>query len=852
MLIDATHAEETRVVVVEGNKVDEFDFESLNKRQLSGNIYLAKVTRVEPSLQAAFVDYGGNRHGFLSFAEIHPDYYQIPVADREALIAEEEAYAKTLEEEANLAQQKKSRIRKRKPKVIAEEADSDISISSDVIEKSDENVEILNVTENQDSSNPNSITDNEEVSDNPIDLDLKNNSEINVESDDEANLDSEIESVADDDIEEEVRPRKPRPRRYKIQEVIKVRQILLIQVVKEERGNKGAALTTYLSLAGRYCVLMPNTARGGGISRKITNVQDRKKIKEITSELDVPKGAGLIVRTAGAKRNRDDILRDYEYLMRQWTQIRDVTLESIAPTQIYAEGDIIKRSIRDLYNNDIDEIIVDGERGYEAAKAYMTMLMPTHVKRVKQYKNKMPLYARYQVENYLGGMFNPTVQLKSGGYIVIGVTEALVAVDVNSGKATKESSIEKTALKTNLEAADEVARQLRLRDLAGLIVIDFIDMEERRNNIAVEKRMKDKLKSDRARIQVGRISGFGLMEMSRQRLRPGMLEATTKECPHCLGTGLVRSDDSQALSILREIEEEAIRKRTKEILATVPVGISNYLMNHKRENIALIESQYGISIIIEASSSMVGTDYELEKRKTTSRIIADVFDMPTAREMEAVANIEVAKNSDDAEPSANLEDDDKPKKRRRRRRRKPRKDDIATNSSEGSDDINQVDTPILNSSPDENSENDQEQPVESKAVKAKRKQKPKKITEIEINTPNEQTESNESVDELSDETKPKKRKRRTKAQIEADKAEAEKNKEIEKPKKPQAKLKKKAQDVSTSESKTPKSKNKTVTKAKKPTAKPSDEIKDKDEDKSVELKVEAPDKPKRRGWWSKS
>jgi len=852
MLIDATHAEETRVVVVEGNKVDEFDFESLNKRQLSGNIYLAKVTRVEPSLQAAFVDYGGNRHGFLSFAEIHPDYYQIPVADREALIAEEEAYAKTLEEEANLAQQKKSRIRKRKPKVIAEEADSDISISSDVIEKSDENVETLNVTENQDSSNPNSITDNEEVSDNPIDLDLKNNSEINVESDDEANSDSEIESVADDDIEEEVRPRKPRPRRYKIQEVIKVRQILLIQVVKEERGNKGAALTTYLSLAGRYCVLMPNTARGGGISRKITNVQDRKKIKEITSELDVPKGAGLIVRTAGAKRNRDDILRDYEYLMRQWTQIRDVTLESIAPTQIYAEGDIIKRSIRDLYNNDIDEIIVDGERGYEAAKAYMTMLMPTHVKRVKQYKNKMPLYARYQVENYLGGMFNPTVQLKSGGYIVIGVTEALVAVDVNSGKATKESSIEKTALKTNLEAADEVARQLRLRDLAGLIVIDFIDMEERRNNIAVEKRMKDKLKSDRARIQVGRISGFGLMEMSRQRLRPGMLEATTKECPHCLGTGLVRSDDSQALSILREIEEEAIRKRTKEILATVPVGISNYLMNHKRENIALIESQYGISIIIEASSSMVGTDYELEKRKTTSRIIADVFDMPTAREMEAVANIEVAKNSDDAEPSANLEDDDKPKKRRRRRRRKPRKDDIATNSSEGSDDINQVDTPIFNSSPDENSENDQEQPVESKAVKAKRKQKPKKITEIEINTPNEQTEANESVDELSDETKPKKRKRRTKVQIEADKAEAEKNKEIEKPKKPQAKLKKKAQDVSTSESKTPKSKNKTVTKAKKPTAKPSDEIKDKDEDKSVELKVEAPDKPKRRGWWSKS
>ena len=463
MLIDATHAEETRVVVVEGNKVDEFDFESLNKRQLSGNIYLAKVTRVEPSLQAAFVDYGGNRHGFLSFAEIHPDYYQIPVADREALIAEEEAYAKSLEEEASIAQQKKSRVRKRKTKVIAEEANNDEILTSKIIDNSNTNTSIeeqtaetsaeinSDLTEDIDESNIN----NDKSLDIHTDEDIEANTEDARAEDDI--IDDGIESVANEDIEEEVRPRKPRPRRYKIQEVIKVRQILLIQVVKEERGNKGAALTTYLSLAGRYCVLMPNTARGGGISRKITNVQDRKKIKEITSELDVPKGAGLIVRTAGAKRNRDDILRDYEYLMRQWTQIRDVTLESIAPTQIYAEGDIIKRSIRDLYNNDIDEIIVDGERGFEAAKAYMTMLMPSHVKRVKQYKNKMPLYARYQVESYLGGMFNPTVQLKSGGYIVIGVTEALVAVDVNSGKATKESSIEKTALKTNLEAADEVA-----------------------------------------------------------------------------------------------------------------------------------------------------------------------------------------------------------------------------------------------------------------------------------------------------------------------------------------------------------------------------------------------------------
>ena len=849
MLIDATHAEETRVVVVEGNKVDEFDFESLNKRQLSGNIYLAKVTRVEPSLQAAFVDYGGNRHGFLSFAEIHPDYYQIPVADREALIAEEEAYAKSLEEEASI-----SRVRKRKTKVIAEEANNDEILTSKIIDNSNTDTSIeeqtaetsaeinSDLTEDIDESNIN----NDKSLDIHTDEDIEANTEDARAEDDI--IDDGIESVANEDIEEEVRPRKPRPRRYKIQEVIKVRQILLIQVVKEERGNKGAALTTYLSLAGRYCVLMPNTARGGGISRKITNVQDRKKIKEITSELDVPKGAGLIVRTAGAKRNRDDILRDYEYLMRQWTQIRDVTLESIAPTQIYAEGDIIKRSIRDLYNNDIDEIIVDGERGFEAAKAYMTMLMPSHVKRVKQYKNKMPLYARYQVESYLGGMFNPTVQLKSGGYIVIGVTEALVAVDVNSGKATKESSIEKTALKTNLEAADEVARQLRLRDLAGLIVIDFIDMEERRNNISVEKRMKDKLKSDRARIQVGRISGFGLMEMSRQRLRPGMLEATTKECPHCLGTGLVRSDDSQALSILREIEEEAIRKRTKEIHATVPVGISNYLLNHKRENIALIESQYGISIIIEASSTMIGTEYELEKRKTSSRIIADVFDMPTALEMETAANIEVVKNSEDDISLNNPEEDDKPKKRRRRRRRKPRNDETLQDKTVDTEtNIQTDDTKSIQENNKDTVQNTEElnQPV---VTKSKRKPRIKKSTEVEI-TPEDIT----TEDNIVMEVKPTKRKRRTKAQIEADKLQEDKSKIDtsnakedetiieEKPKRARVKTKKIAKDVR------PTTVEKTDNKDKK-----LSKIKKVEENTTLDIKEEPPTKPKRKGWWSKS
>ncbi|MDB9807514.1 ribonuclease E/G [Amylibacter sp.] len=854
MLIDATHAEETRVVVVEGNKVDEFDFESLNKRQLSGNIYLAKVTRVEPSLQAAFVDYGGNRHGFLSFAEIHPDYYQIPVADREALIAEEEAYAKSLEEEASIAQQKKSRVRKRKTKVIAEEANNDEILTSKIIDNSNTNTSIEEQTAETIAEINSDLTEDIDESNinNDKSLDIHTNEDIEANTEDaraeDDIIDDGIESVANEDIEEEVRPRKPRPRRYKIQEVIKVRQILLIQVVKEERGNKGAALTTYLSLAGRYCVLMPNTARGGGISRKITNVQDRKKIKEITSELDVPKGAGLIVRTAGAKRNRDDILRDYEYLMRQWTQIRDVTLESIAPTQIYAEGDIIKRSIRDLYNNDIDEIIVDGERGFEAAKAYMTMLMPSHVKRVKQYKNKMPLYARYQVESYLGGMFNPTVQLKSGGYIVIGVTEALVAVDVNSGKATKESSIEKTALKTNLEAADEVARQLRLRDLAGLIVIDFIDMEERRNNISVEKRMKDKLKSDRARIQVGRISGFGLMEMSRQRLRPGMLEATTKECPHCLGTGLVRSDDSQALSILREIEEEAIRKRTKEIHATVPVGISNYLLNHKRENIALIESQYGISIIIEASSTMIGTEYELEKRKTSSRIIADVFDMPTALEMETAANIEVVKNSEDDISLNNPEEDDKPKKRRRRRRRKPRNDETLQDKTVDTETYIQTDdTKSIQENNKDTVQNTEElnQPV---VTKSKRKPRIKKSTEVEI-TPEDIT----TEDNIVMEVKPTKRKRRTKAQIEADKLQEDKSKIDtsnakedgtiieEKPKRARVKTKKIAKDVR------PTTVEKTDNKDKK-----LSKIKKVEENTTLDIKEEPPTKPKRKGWWSKS
>ncbi|WP_304951337.1 Rne/Rng family ribonuclease [Sulfitobacter sp.] len=723
MLIDATHAEETRVVVVDGNKVEEFDFESENKRQLAGNIYLAKVTRVEPSLQAAFVDYGGNRHGFLAFSEIHPDYYQIPVADRQALLEEERAYAEAQaakDDEEEKPKRTRSRSRSRSKSQAAETNSDDAVATAEVAEDNSDQIAGMETVDLdiEEGSSP-----MERVGETPVeependaaegdvakaedaapakaddaakaeDADAKDDAQADGEDadgeddngSDATAKDDSIESVADEDDSEDIRPvRKPRPRRYKIQEVIKVRQILLVQVVKEERGNKGAALTTYLSLAGRYCVLMPNTARGGGISRKITNAADRKKLKEIATEIEVPKGAGLIVRTAGAKRTKAEIKRDYEYLQRLWEQIRELTLKSIAPAKIYEEGDLIKRSIRDLYNREIDEIHVEGERGYRIAKDFMKMIMPSHAKNVKLYNESLPLFARYQVESYLSGMFNPTVQLPSGGYIVIGVTEALVAIDVNSGRATKEGSIEQTALKTNLEAADEVARQLRLRDLAGLIVIDFIDMDERKNNAAVEKRMKDRLKTDRARIQVGRISGFGLMEMSRQRLRPGMIEATTQPCHACHGTGLVRSDDNLALSIIRQIEEEGTRRRSREVLVRAPVGIANFLMNQKREHIAHIEMRYGMSVRIEGDPSLVSPDFHIEKFKTATRTVPPVSDhvvsvdtslMDQIDEDESAAEAEEAPAAQDASPSdngngnGNGEEGEGKSKRRRRRRR---------------------------------------------------------------------------------------------------------------------------------------------------------------------------------------
>ncbi len=719
MLIDATHAEETRVVVVDGNKVEEFDFESENKRQLAGNIYLAKVTRVEPSLQAAFVDYGGNRHGFLAFSEIHPDYYQIPIADREALMEEERAYAEAQKAEEE-ADEKKPRRRSRSKSKAASTTSNDATAVKEV-EKTDTGSSEIAGMETIDLEGdevPEGSSPMETVAETPVEEpvddaasdaseapeaaeavsddnaavasedaatesdgdDAKSADEDHADDEDDegdfdaAAKDESIESVAEEDDSEDIRPRrKPRPRRYKIQEVIKVRQILLVQVVKEERGNKGAALTTYLSLAGRYCVLMPNTARGGGISRKITNAVDRKKLKEIANELDVPKGAGLIVRTAGAKRTKSEIKRDYEYLQRLWEQIRELTLKSVAPAKIYEEGDLIKRSIRDLYSRDIDEVLVEGERGYRIAKDFMKMIMPSHAKNVKQYAEQMPLFARFQVESYLSSMFNPVVQLRSGGYIVIGVTEALVAIDVNSGRATKEGSIEETALKTNLEAAEEVARQLRLRDLAGLIVIDFIDMDERRNNNAVEKRMKDKLKSDRARIQVGRISGFGLMEMSRQRLRPGMIEATTQPCPSCHGTGLIRSDDNLSLSILRQIEEEGVRRRSREVLVKCPVGIANFIMNQKREHVAQIEARYGLSVRIEGEPHLISPDFTLEKFKTATRVVAEVAAPVVSADMSLMDQVDEDTEADPEEVAETVEtndEDTKPKKRRRRRRRR--------------------------------------------------------------------------------------------------------------------------------------------------------------------------------------
>ncbi len=636
MLIDATHAEETRVVVVKGNRIDEFDFESASRRQLKGNIYLAKVTRVEPSLQAAFVEYGGNRHGFLAFAEIHPDYYQIPVADRQALLREQEeedarhndhdddnGHGDNGNGDNGNGQERRDAQAVEQPDASATDDGDDtetgapeaVALEANRPEPSlSEEVQAETPREDDAAANGNGedgpVVDAAPAMEHGIPSEMGNGVEV-VEEDAES---TKVESVGAEDAMEEVRrPRRTPKRHYKIQEVIKRRQVILVQVVKEERGNKGAALTTYLSLAGRYCVLMPNTARGGGISRKITDAGDRRRLKEVTRDIEVPQGMGLIVRTAGAQRTKPEIKRDYDYLIRMWESVRDLTLNSTAPALVYEEGNLIKRAIRDLYTKDVDEVNVEGEAAYREAKDFMKMLMPSHAKNVKLYKDTRPLFSRFQVESQLDSLYSPTVTLPSGGYMVMNQTEALVAIDINSGKSTREHNIEDTALRTNLEASDEIARQLRLRDLAGLIVVDYIDMEEKRNNRSVERRLKDALKNDRARIQVGRISHFGLLEMSRQRLRPGLLEGSSRTCPHCEGRGIVRSISSCGLSVIRAIEEHLIARKAENLTVKCHPEVASYILNEKRDNLLSIETSYGISVFIVSSSDIKGSQSVIER-----------------------------------------------------------------------------------------------------------------------------------------------------------------------------------------------------------------------------------------------
>jgi ribonuclease E len=721
MLIDASHPEETRVVVVRGNRIEEFDFESQDKKQLKGNIYLARVTRVEPSLQAAFVEYGGNRHGFLAFSEIHPDYYQIPVADRQALLRAEQQEADAEEEDENgESEERQDRNRGRRGRRRgrnrghggetrhAAEGDDSAAVENAAADNGDESAaagddaagESVEVSETATLDEETNTTiaaaaDAHVISEEIAVEEASEGSEESSETGEDRGTveevhhghgdDHEVESVGAEDALEEVRNRRKPPRRqYKIQEVVKRRQILLVQVVKEERGNKGAALTTYLSLAGRYSVLMPNTARGGGISRKITNAQDRKRLKEVVADLDVPQGMGVILRTAGESRTKAEIKRDYEYLMRLWENVRNLTLQSTAPALVYEEGSLIKRSVRDLYNKDIDEILVSGDEGYREAKDFMRMLMPSHAKMVQPYRDATPIFARAGIEAQLDKMVQPQVTLKSGGYLIINQTEALVSIDVNSGRSTREHSIEDTALQTNLEAAEEVSRQLRLRDLAGLIVIDFIDMEENRNNRAVEKKLKDCLKNDRARIQVGRISHFGLMEMSRQRIRASVLESTMKPCPHCGGTGHVRSDSSVALLVVRAIEEFLLKDSKSHITVRTPAATALYVLNHKRSTLVEMEQRFGVTITVEADDTVGAQHYAILRGAIAEKPegFSEARPQPYVAPEEPEDDIVVEEDEDEADEPRQQQpaqerhgqDGERDRKRRRRRRRRGGRD----------------------------------------------------------------------------------------------------------------------------------------------------------------------------------
>ena len=911
MLIDAAHPEETRVAMVRGNRVDEFDFESEHKTQLRGNIYLAKVTRVEPSLQAAFVDYGGNRHGFLAFSEIHPDYYQIPIADRQALLAAEEEEVRTAAEEETAdddaeadadeqdnveveveAEEKPKPRKRRSPrrtrKAVAEDDNTETTDgSAGDAEESDDDAEEIGADNDGDdvvsepvkkprkrasrakkkddgaadspkeedgdktaseddaggekpkprrraTSRKKKVTEeiSEDAPEEPVtetktgdaeaedkpkrrstrrrkapvaekgdeestsemdetaeDTDNKGDENEDAkadedddgskkksrsrgrgrsrrgkgrkndaaDNDDDDDNGTSVEEVGSDDAMEEVPTRRTSRRNYKIQEVIKRRQILLVQVVKEERGNKGAALTTYLSLAGRYSVLMPNTARGGGISRKITNAADRKRLKSIASGFDVPQGMGVILRTAGASRKPEEIQRDFEYLMRMWESVRTLTLESTAPCLVYEEGSLIKRSIRDLYDNDTKEILVAGEAGHREAQDFMTMLMPEHAKKVKLFKDRIPLFAKMGVETQLDAMLQPQVTLKSGGYIIIDQTEALVSIDVNSGKSTRQHSVEETATQTNLEAADEIARQLRLRDLAGLIVIDFIDMDERRNNRNVENRLKNALKNDRARIQVGRISHFGLMEMSRQRIRASVLESTTQVCPTCEGLGHVRSPSSVVLAVLRAIEEQLNKSARNDLTVRVSTPTALYLLNNKRDNLSDLEQRFGVNLTIEADNTIGNVPCVIEKGEPASREpSAESIVRPDTIEPSEAETASPATSDDEGDDDSS---DGPRKKRRRRRRGKGGNDqDQAADSGNGQ----KSDDSETNKSAEDSDEAKADKPPRSRRSRRNKAIENDRGQEADEKTPEAKSDDGETA---SEEGKPKRSTRRRKAPV---------------------------------------------------------------------------------------
>ncbi len=679
MLIDASHKEETRVAITDGNRLAEYDYENHSRKPLKGSIFLAKVTRVEPSLQAAFVNFGGNRHGFLPFSEIHPDYFRIPISDREALMAEQEALIKEHDEEEereDLDLDDHSDGDDHDEEADSEEAEEDFEAAVDGdANGNEEAAELESGSEEDDADNIGNKAVDNDASEDDKNAKNKDSQRRNYRGRGRGRRPSRrssyrnrnVEVVGGDDVEQEQRFRFNLRRKYKIQEVIKRGQIMLVQANKEERGNKGAAVGTYLSLPGRYCVLMPNSPRGGGVSRKIANQKDRSHMRDIVKSLDVPKGMSVIIRTAGVSRTKTEIKRDLDYLMRLWDSIRALTLESTAPSLVYEEADLIKRAVRDLYTRDVEEVLVFGEEGFKTAKSFMKLMIPSHVKKVNEYKDtQLPLFNRYQIESQISEIGQPEVRLKAGGYLVINPTEALISIDVNSGKATKGRHIEETALKTNLEAADEVARQLRLRDLGGLVVIDFIDMEDRRNNAKVERRMKEALSSDRARVQVGRISSFGLMELSRQRLSPSLTEAQYEKCPKCSGVGIIPSADAMSITVLRSIEEEGIRSRASQVIVCVNNDVALYILNHKRQKLIDIEKRYSFEVLLRVDDKIPACEHRIEVSKPLEK-----------GEMEDGSVSENEEKDVQEQPQAQVHEDDQGSKngsRRRRGRRTRRKD----------------------------------------------------------------------------------------------------------------------------------------------------------------------------------